>query len=93
MSADAGTPKAGVKQETSREQEWVQNMRLVEWMREFIKKTLDVGQFEGAKDSNRGGKEHEGVDTDMTGTEDNAAKDQSDQDALYPVLKHVEESA
>lgn len=89
LSADASTPKSDSK-EADQEQVWVQNMRLIEWMREFIKKRLERGDFGGVGGSEIDLKEEGNVDTDMSGTDDH--KDKSDQEQLYPVLRHVEES-
>jgi len=89
LSADASTPKSDSK-EADQEQVWVQNMRLIEWMREFIKKRLERGDFGGSEGNEIDLKEEGNVDTDMSGTDDH--KDKSDQEQLYPVLRHVEES-
>jgi hypothetical protein len=62
-------------------------------MREYIKKRLDRGEYDDADGkANSPGMKHDGLDTDMTGTEENNNQDKSDQEQLYPVLKHVEES-
>jgi hypothetical protein len=81
LSADASTPKSDGKEE-DREQIWVQNMRLIEWMRDLIKKKLDRGDF---------GQKSDKEDTEMGGTDDRG--DKSDHEQLYPVLRHVEDSA
>jgi hypothetical protein len=85
LSGDASTPKSD--KEEDREQVWVQNMRLIEWMRDLIKKKLDRGDF----DENGKMREAEKEDTEMGGIEDK--DDKADRDQLYPVLRHVEESA
>ena len=82
---DASTPKSEGKEE-DREQVWVQNMRLIEWMRDLIKKKLERGDYD-----EDGKKRADKEDTDMGGTEDKEAKD--DHEQLYPVLRHVEETA
>lgn len=89
LSADASTPKSDSK-EADHEQVWVQNMRLIEWMREFIKKRLERGDFGDIDGNETDAKDDGNVDTDMSGTDDH--KDKSDQEQLYPVLRHVEES-
>ena len=89
LSGEAGSPKPEAKDETNQQQVWVDNMRLIEWMRDFIKKRLESADFEDGQ-QDHGEAKQEGVDTSMGGVEDDKAK--SDQDALYPVLKHVEES-
>lgn len=86
---EAETPKSDSK-DPDQEQVWVQNMRLIEWMREFIKKKLQSGEFEGV-DAKRSSSPKGEVDTDMTGTDDH--KEKSEEEQLYPVLRHVEETA
>jgi hypothetical protein len=75
---------------------WVQNMRLIEWMREFIKKKLESGDFDGASPvpAKEGAKKDidEQDDTEMGGTDDHKEKS-TDAEQLYPVLRHVEENA
>jgi hypothetical protein len=85
LSGEATTPKSEGKEE-DREQVWVQNMRLIEWMRDLIKKKLERGDYDedGAK---KAGKE----DTEMGGVDEK--DDKTDQEQLYPVLRHVEEAA
>ncbi|RMD39502.1 hypothetical protein DV735_g5624, partial [Chaetothyriales sp. CBS 134920] len=81
LSGVSDTARSEGKEE-DREQIWVQNMRLIEWMREIIKKKLDTGDYERDEDE-KAVKE----DTEMTGTVD--VKEKTDQEQLYPVLKHV----
>lgn len=71
---------------------WVQNMRLIEWMRELIKRKLQVGDYDDADNANEGSKKDIGepADTEMGGTDD---KEKSEEEQLYPVLRHVEETA
>lgn len=86
LSGEAGTPKSDVGKEEDRETTWVQNMRLIEWMRDLIKKRLERGEYD-----EDGAKAKESADTEMSGTDDKSAK--TDQEQLYPVLRHVEEAA
>ena len=86
LSSEAGSKDS---KEEDREQVWVQNMRLIEWMRELIKKKLERGDYDEDGAKLKQIKE----DTEMGGTEDQKADDKSDQEQLYPVLKHVEETA
>lgn len=88
----ASTPKSDPR-DADQEQVWVQNMRLIEWMREFIKKKLQTVDMD--EDNNGNSRSpHEGgqLDHDMTGTGDHN-KERSEEEQLYPVLRHVEESA
>jgi len=89
LSGDAGTPKSDSK-DPDHEQVWVQNMRLIEWLRDYVKKRLSNGEFE---EENKAGSPQAktALDTDMTGLDEN--KDKSEEEHLYPVLRHVEESA
>jgi hypothetical protein len=89
----AGTPRDS-KDSPDQTEMWVQNMRLIEWMREFIKKKLESSDFESStpKPSNDDDKKvEESADTVMGGTEDSKEKN-ADAEQLYPVLRHVEES-
>ncbi len=86
LSGEAGTPKSESKEE-DREQIWVQNMRLIEWMREIIKKRLESGDYAEGEVTKQ-----EKHDTEMSGTGQDS-KDKTDQEQLYPVLKHVAEDA
>jgi hypothetical protein len=96
LSTDAGTPRES-KDSPDQTEMWVQNMRLVEWMREFIKKKLESGDFEGgnaSQDAEAGEKKlDDHADTEMGGTDDkHEAPATTDEEQLYPVLRHVEES-
>ena len=88
LSGDAGTPGSTkssgemAKDEADRESAWVQNMRLIEWMRDLIKKKLETGQYEGGEHDQK----VEG-DSSMGGTDEEHKKDQ---EQLYPVLQAVE---
>jgi hypothetical protein len=55
-------------------------MRLIEWMREFVKKRLENGEFED-ENGNQTGE----MDTEMGETDENKKHE-----GLYPVLKAVE---
>ncbi|KIW49238.1 hypothetical protein PV05_10934 [Exophiala xenobiotica] len=88
-AAEVGTPKSDSKDPEPGEV-WVQNMRLIEWMRDLIKKRLDTEQFDD-DDKTVTPKAEGGLDHEMTGTDDH--KHRSEEEQLYPVLRHVEESA
>lgn len=91
-AADASTPRSDVTKEEDRETAWVQNMRLIEWMRDIIKKRLERGEYdEDNADASSAKKEGESADAEMTGTDEKSEK--TDQEQLYPVLRHVEETA
>ncbi|OAL35719.1 hypothetical protein AYO20_05100 [Fonsecaea nubica] len=89
------TPKSGESKDSPDQTEmWVQNMRLIEWMREFIKKKLQSGDYEDGQGADKDVARKdltEHHDADMTGTEEH--KEQSEEEQLYPVLRHVEEAA
>ncbi|EXJ81246.1 hypothetical protein A1O3_07536 [Capronia epimyces CBS 606.96] len=91
LAAEAATPKSDPR-DADQEQVWVQNMRLIEWMREFIKKKLQSGEYEDGNASRHSPEERGELDHDMTGTGDHE-KERSEEEQLYPVLRHVEESA
>lgn len=82
---DAGSPKSDATKEDG-ETAWVQNMRLIEWMRDLIKKRLERGEYD-EDDAKRAAD----ADAEMTGTDDKPSE-KSDQEQLYPVLRHVEET-
>ncbi|KPI44356.1 uncharacterized protein AB675_8737 [Cyphellophora attinorum] len=81
-SAEVGTPKSDATKEDG-ETQWVQNMRLIEWMRDIIKKRLERGEY----DEDEARAKEPSPDTEMTGTT------KSDHEQLYPVLRHVVDDA
>ena len=86
LGGDASTPKAD-KEEQAQE-EWLQNLRLIEWMRDFIKKQLEAPE-ESIKEE--GKSEH--ADTIMGEASEESEQRKKDEEALYPVLKHVEQES
>ena len=74
------TPTVGEmsKEDVERERDWVQNMRLIEWLREYVKKRLENGEYEDSEEQAEGGD-----DVDMAEAEE--AKKASEN--LYPNLK------
>ena len=68
------------KEEAERQSMWVENMRLIEWMREFVKKRLENGEYE---DDN-------GTDIGEADTEMGEVDENKKHEGLYPVLKAVE---
>lgn len=68
------------KEEAERQSMWVENMRLIEWMREFVKKRLESGDFESGNGDGAGR-----MDTEMDETDES-----KQHEGLYPVLKAVE---
>lgn len=89
LSGDASTPK-GDKSEDAQE-EWLQNLRLIEWMREYIKKQLENGTFDENQADKKTEVKQESADTVMTEAQDEERK--KDEEQLYPVLRHVEQDA
>jgi hypothetical protein len=93
LAEGASTPRPESKDSPDQEQVWVQNMRLIEWMRDWIKRRIqnidsdETSTSEGKEDVKRLQEEHR--DTEMTGTDETS----KEAEELYPVLKHVEESA
>lgn len=85
LSGEAGTPagKGEVsKEEAERQTAWVENMRLIEWMREMIKRKLETAQF----DENGVEVKPDSGDVEMGGTDEETKKDE---ERLYPVLEAV----
>ena len=68
------------KEEAERQSMWVENMRLIEWMREFVKKRLENGDFEDDNSNHTAG-----VDTEMGDIDENKKHE-----GLYPIIKAVE---
>jgi len=69
------------KDEAERQSMWVENMRLIEWMRDFVKQRLQRGEF----DENEATGDTGMADTDMDGLDEDKKHE-----GLYPVLKAVE---
>ncbi|KAK5951869.1 hypothetical protein OHC33_007162 [Knufia fluminis] len=89
LSGEATTPR-GDKAEDAQE-EWLQNLRLIEWMRELIKKQLESGSFDEAAVKKEEVKQ-ESADTVMGEAHDDEER-KKDEEQLYPVLRHVEQDA
>jgi len=87
LSGEATTP-TGDKAEDAQE-EWLQNLRLIEWMRELIKKQLEGDKFEDDEIKDEQVK-HESTDTIMGEAQDDEER-KKDEEQLYPVLRHVEQ--
>ncbi|EXJ95893.1 hypothetical protein A1O1_01018 [Capronia coronata CBS 617.96] len=93
LAAEAASTPKGDPRDADQEQVWVQNMRLIEWMREFIKKKLESGEYENENDTNHTSPQHGGeLDHDMTGTGDQK-QEKTEEEQLYPVLQAVAENA
>ena len=85
LSGEVDTPgsKGEVsKEEAERQTAWVENMRLIEWMREMIKRKLETAQF----DENGVEVKPHSDDVEMAGTDEETKKDE---ERLYPVLEAV----
>lgn len=70
------------KEEADRQTNWVENMRLIEWMREMIKKKLETAKFDVNGVEVKPGTE----DVEMGGTDEETKQDE---ERLYPVLEAV----
>lgn len=70
------------KEEADRQTSWVENMRLIEWMREMIKKKLETAKFDENGEEIKGDNE----DVEMGGTDEETKQDE---ERLYPVLEAV----
>ena len=70
------------KEEADRQTTWVENMRLIEWMREMIKKKLETAKFDEHGEEIKMGAD----DVDMGGTDEETKQDE---ERLYPVLEAV----
>jgi hypothetical protein len=69
------------KEEADRQTNWVENMRLIEWMREMIKKKLETAKFDA-----NGEEVKHADDIEMGGTDEETKQDE---ERLYPVLEAV----
>lgn len=69
------------KEEADRQTSWVENMRLIEWMREMIKKKLETTKFD-----TDGEEVKSSEDVEMGGTDEETKQDE---ERLYPVLEAV----
>lgn len=75
------------ERDAEKERAWVDNMRLIEWMREYVKKRLEEGDF----DEDRGTASEEqgqGKDVDMADGGAGVKQEHAKED-LYPSLKVV----
>ena len=82
----AESPKGEMSQEElERQQAWVNNMRLIEWMRDYVKKRLENGEFE--EEGSVGGTENEKKDEEMEDASTPKADDGLSGVGLYPTLK------
>ena len=75
-----------LKEDAERQSLWVENMRLIEWMRDYVKNRLIRGEFEEESGDPALHADQNGVDgdTEMGGV-DESKKDEG----LYPLLKAV----
>jgi len=84
LSGEASTPRGDKADE-----EWLQNLRLIEWMREMIKKQLESDKFDSEEAPEEQVKQ-ESTDTVMGEAQDDEER-KKDEEQLYPVLRHVEQ--
>lgn len=77
------------------EESWLQNLRLIEWMREFIRKQLEQEQADEEAQKKEDTQMVDAEDSVMTGTpmDDDSEERKKDEEQLYPVLRHVEQDA
>lgn len=72
------------ERDAEKERAWVDNMRLIEWMRDYVKKRLEEGDFDEDETlSGQQGKDVEMGDGIADGNKENG------KDGLYPSLKGV----
>ena len=89
LSGEATTPRADRAEDA--QEEWLQNLRLIEWMREVIKKQLETGTFED--EAREVEPKLEAADIEMAEAGDEVEQRKKDEEQLYPVLRHVEADA
>ncbi|KAK5072025.1 hypothetical protein LTR64_004196 [Lithohypha guttulata] len=89
LGGEPTTPKTD--DADSRQEEWLQNLRLIEWMREYIKKSLETPS--PAEEVKKEEATAEPADTVMGEAPDDSEQRKKDEEYLYPVLKHVEQDA
>ncbi|ERF70985.1 hypothetical protein EPUS_09090 [Endocarpon pusillum Z07020] len=70
------------ERDAEKERAWVDSMRLIEWMRDYVKKRLQEGDF----DEDQTVSEEQGKDVDMGSGEVNS-NNQNGKEDLYPTLK------
>lgn len=88
LGGEATTPKpddADQKQE-----DWLEALRLIEWMRDFIRTQKDTIADEETKTEDV---KTENIDTVMGEASDDLQERKKDEEQLYPVLQHVEQDA
>jgi len=78
--ASDGSGEAGDKQQES----WVENIRMIEQLRQYIKEKLERGEFVS---------DGEGEDEEMGGRTPTKTENEKDAESLYPVLRAVQGDA
>jgi len=76
-----GSGEAGDKQQES----WVENIRMIEQLRQYIKEKLERGEFDDA--------DQDGEDQEMGGRTPTKTENEKDAESLYPVLRAVQGDA
>lgn len=88
LGGEAATPKADDADQ--KQEDWLEALRLIEWMREFIRKQVETVTEEEAKNEDV---KTEHVDAIMGEASDDSEQRKKDEEQLYPVLRHVEQDA
>lgn len=88
LGGEASTPKADDADQ--KQEDWLEALRLIEWMRDFIRKQVETISEEAAKKEEV---KAESADTVMGGISDDSEQRKKDEEQLYPVLQHVEQDA
>jgi hypothetical protein len=75
------------ERDAEKERAWVDNMRLVEWMRDYVKKRLEEGDFD--EDGTVSGEQGQGKDVEMEMGSGEGEGKENGKEELYPSLKGV----
>lgn len=86
-SGDAATPHSD--EADNQQRQWIENVRMIELLRELVKYKLEHGEFE----EGNGGDARQGADKDADIKMDESEKSESERiaESLYPVLRAVRE--
>lgn len=77
------------ERDAEKERAWVDNMRLIEWMRDYVKKRLDEGDFDADRNGHQGEGDQQGKDIEMNEGMEGTGDGNKDvgREGLYPTLK------
>lgn len=100
ITASGNTPGHESDASDEHQEAWVQNMRLIEALREFVRIRLERGEFEDAEPAEKQQQEEgqqveapeqeQSKDVEMQDRDDG---DDRDRDSLYPILRAVQEAS